>query len=279
MNTIIKRLMTVLAALVAPCVAAPAAAGMFGSLESGYASFSNFRAVASERETISESAYYGSANLGAYHAVGGGQSAAVLAKLGMQNVRFAESEQLDNQVVNGDVGVYYQFAGGSSVMLLGGLRRLEFEDSERDDRIASARLQFRKPFLTVEWRNEAYYEQGSETTLSGEYAGYGLTSSLSWSPHSKWQFSLGIGANRNRYDGTIQVVRETDGGLLRPPSREIVDMGIDQSEDVLGAFLGLKRRLRDWLYFSASAAHRRIRPESGDDLEGETYSLALGVQF
>lgn len=272
------RAVAVILPLVAASLCESAAARVFGSLESGYASFSNFRAVASERETISESAYFSAANVGAYRVVGG-RSTALLAKMGFQDVRFDESGQLDNSVVNGDLGLYHRFENGSSVMLLGGLRRLEFEDSDRDDRIASARLQFRKPFLTVGWRNEAYYEQGSETTLSGEYAGYGLTSSLSWSPHSKWQFSLGIGANRNRYDGTVQVVRETDGGLLRPPSREIVAVEIDQSEDVLGGFVGLKRRLRDWLYLSASVTHRRIRPESGDDLEGETYSLALGVRF
>lgn len=278
MNTATIRAITVAVALAALGTGSPATAEVFGTLESGYASFSNFRAVASERDTISESAYYGSANLGAYRAVGG-RNTAVLAKLGMQNVRFNESKQLDNEVVNGDVGVYHQFDGGSSVMLLAGWRQLAFEESERDDRIVSGRLQFRKPFLFLDWQTEAYYEQGSEVTLSGEYAGYGMSSSLAWSPHSNWQFGLGVGVTRNTYEGSVTTVRETGGGILLPPDREIVEERIEQTEDVVGAFLSIKRRLRSWLYITGSAAHRRISPESGDGIEGETYSLALGVQF
>lgn len=274
--------MTIGAAVAVLGMSGPAAAKVFGTLESGYASFSNFRAVASERETISESARYSAANIGAYHALGDGQSTAVLAKMGLQDVRFDESEQLDNRVTNGDLGLYHLFRGGTSVMLLGGWRELKFEDSERDDRIVSGRLQLRKPFLSFDWQSEAYYEQGTEETLSGEYTGYGLSTGINWSPHSKWQFGLGVGVSRNDYEQSVTRIEETGGGLLLPPDTEVVEERIDRTEDMVGAFASIKHRLRDWLYISGSAAHRRITPDSdsdSDEFSGETYSLSLGVEF
>lgn len=257
-STTIKLMMMGLVYASSSCVQAET----FTTLEAGYIKFKDFQAVSSNEDMISESAYYQSITAGLYATLPNKRTA-LLGILGAQNVAYEQTAVLDNQTASFQTGVYQLFQQGRSLLWLVGIRQSSFEEEMRDDLIGSTSLRYTHPIaVNRKLHFQAFYEQGFEETINGQYSGYGLSTTLSWAPTLKWNIDLGLSYGINSY-----ALRE----------RLVTSQTVNQ--DTAGAQLSLSRDVTSWLYATSVIAHRSTRSETIESVSGESATVGLGVNF
>lgn len=245
-----------------PCVAlalfglsAAANAAMFGAVELGGARDSNFNGSETAAGAISETWQSLSASLGWYTPVNA--RTALVFRGGAQNSRFDQADYLDGNIFSLNTGAYYSFDRRNSLSGALGARFKRFEDSRRDGSVLSVSVDLKQKSSPVFWLSEAaFYEKGTAETPSGEYSGYGLNVGLNWKPAPALLLTAGAGAIQRTYNVTV---------------------GNKRTGYQFNA--GVSWVLTKNFYFQGRAGWQLNSDDSGREYQGNTYSIASGINF
>lgn len=238
--------------------AAPACqAQWFGRVDTAFAHFSNFNGAAGNTSKLSENAL--SESLGGGWLEITSPHTAVYAHASINHNNFTHSHYLNDTQAHFSLGGFYAFTPRYSVFGNLGVGGERFQQSARDDLIATVRGGVKEhPVPALSFEEAAFYHHGTHRTLLGRYSGYGASTVARYALRRRLTVSAGMHYTQTHYhyQGNRSFNIRTEG-----------------------VHAGAKWRFHSPFFATASLAYQFNTPNYAPPYQGLDYTLGLGARF